>query len=71
MNTILYPTHRPSSKDLLFVCDACGAAEWSARRPAHECPARRDGWGRRIMTPMRAATATETSKGARALDAAA
>ena len=71
MTNILYPTSRRSAKDLLFVCDACGAAEWSLRYPPHECPARRDGWGRRTMTPMRLATASETAVGLKALEAAA
>ncbi len=71
MNMIVYPTHRRSAQDSLWICDGCGAAEWNGRKPAHECPAHRDAWGKRTMTPMRPATAAEIKAGIRTLDGAA
>jgi|GEM_PF-4389273 len=71
MKNILYPTHRRSVREPLWVCDDRGAAEWSDRKPAHERPARRDAWGKRATTPTRPATATETKAGVQAFDAAA
>ena len=68
---VIYPNYRQSAKDSLWICDACGAAEWSRRRPAHECSARRDAWGKRAVVPLRPGDGRETALAEKTLSASA